>query len=143
MVDRLDADDPGLESVVVPLQVPEKMQLGLRGTHEEDLGVAFEGARDFVEEAKLIVRMIPDSHLLVLGVTMNVGSGGVDDRGADGLGVDCEDARLLVIDPHDCVTHGALLVLERSCVLALGIGRSTSSFRATGRSPDSSASTTR
>jgi hypothetical protein len=109
MVRCLDADDSRIESALMLLHVPKEVQLRLRRTHEEDLFGALQRPSDLVKETMLVVGMIPDSQVLFVGVTMNVGARRIDDGLAHGVGVDLEDARLFLINPYDCVPHGALL----------------------------------
>ncbi len=108
MVRGLDADDPPLERVIVPLQVSEKVQLGHRRAHEQHLTLLLKSPRDLTEEAPLVVGMIPHPQILLVDVTMNVRTPRVHDGLLDLVGVDFEDSRFLLIDPYDGVFHGGL-----------------------------------
>jgi hypothetical protein len=91
--------------VIVLLQEPQEVQLRLRRAHEEDVTAALEGPRHLVKEARLVIGMIPDSQVSLVGVTVNVRLRRMYDRLLELLGVDLEDASLLLIDPYDCVLH--------------------------------------
>jgi hypothetical protein len=109
MVGRLDAHDSGLESAIPLLHIPEEMELRLRWAHEEDLGATVESACDLVEEPMLVIGMIPDSHLLLLGMAMNVRAWCLDDGCVYRLAVNLENACLLGVNPNDRVLHDYLL----------------------------------
>lgn len=72
VIDGLDADDPRLQGALVVLHVPEEVQLRLRRADEQDLTLALERASHLVEEAMLVVRVVPDPQVLFLGVPMDV-----------------------------------------------------------------------
>jgi hypothetical protein len=95
--------------VIVLLHVPEEVQLRFRRAHEENLTATLQRPSDLAKEPGLIVGMIPDSQVLFVGVPVNVRTRRVDDRLLDLVGVDLEDAGLLLIDPYNCVLHDDLL----------------------------------
>jgi hypothetical protein len=109
MVHGLETDDPLGEGVIVLLCEPEEVQLRLRRADDEDLTVILERLRHLPKETMLVVGMIPDPQVLLVGVPMNVPARRMNERVLDLVGIDLEDARLLLIDPYECVLHGDLL----------------------------------
>lgn len=105
MVRRLDANDFRFELTVVLVDVFEEVQLRLGRSHEENLTVTLEGARDLAEVPVLVIGVVPDADVDLIGVAMDVRAGGIDERLLDALGVDLEDPGLFMIDPDDCVLH--------------------------------------
>ncbi len=105
MVDRLDAHDPGLESGIALLHVPEEVQFCLRWAHDEDVGFPLQTTRDLIEEPVLVVGMIPDSHFLFLGMAMNVRAWSGDYRLVYRVAIDFEDTCFLGINPNYRVLH--------------------------------------
>ena len=91
------------------LRVFEVVQLGFRGSHEEDLTATLERDRNLVEEPMLVVRMMPDPQVLFIGVTMNVRARRMHERVLNFVSGDLEDASFPVIDPYDGVVHDVLL----------------------------------
>ena len=112
MVRRLDADDLRFELTVVLVDVFEKVQLRLGGSHEKNLTVTLEGASDLSKVPVLVIGVVPDPDVHLIGVAMDVRAGGIDDRQLDLLGVDLEESGLFVIDPDDCVLHDGLSLNE-------------------------------
>jgi hypothetical protein len=55
-----------------------------------------------------IVGMVSDAQVDLIGVSMDVRTGRIDDRARAPVGVDLEDPSLFLIDPYDCVLHGEL-----------------------------------
>jgi hypothetical protein len=106
MVGRFDADDLRGERLIVLLDEAEKAELRLGGTDEKNLAVSRERARDLAEVPVLIVGMAPDTQVDLIGVTVNVRAGRIDERVRELVGVDLEDPCLFLIDPYDCVLHG-------------------------------------
>jgi len=109
MVHRLEPDDALCQRPIVLLREPEEVELRLRRADDQDLRVRLERLRHLAKEAMLVVGMIPDPQILFVGVAMNVPARRVNERLPDLVRVDLEDARLLLIDPYDCVLHGSLL----------------------------------
>jgi hypothetical protein len=114
MVHRFDAHDPRLEIVLVPLDVPEEVQLRRRRTDDEDLAAIVEGSGDLVKEPMLVVGMVPDADILLVRVTVDVGAWRMNDRLVDLVRVDLEDASLLLSYPYDGVVHGDLPSFSRA-----------------------------
>ncbi len=114
VIRRFDADD--LDGTVVPLQVhvSEEVELRVTGTDEKDLDrtASLEGPDDLSKVPVLIVGVIPDAQVDLIGVTMDVTAGRIDDRMRDLVGVDLEDPSFLLIDPDDCVLHGEVSLSE-------------------------------
>lgn len=105
MVRRFDADYLRFERAVVFVEVSEEVELRLRWPDEKDVAVTLEGARDLAKVPMLVVGVIPDAQVDLIGVTMDVASGRIDERRLDLLGLDLEDPCLFLVDPYDCVFH--------------------------------------
>jgi hypothetical protein len=111
MIDRLQTDDLGFQPGVVPVNVPDEMELCSRGPHDEHLFRVIESAGNVVKEAVGVVGMLLVAilvRLLPLGVPMDVTTGRVDGRFAERSGQDTVNARLPMIHPDGNMTkaHG-------------------------------------
>jgi len=100
VIDRLDADDLGFEPVVMFGQKPQKLQLGGRWSNEQDLISVAQHGSDVPKKLSAIAGV-----LMLGGGTFRVAMQMVLRR-RDRLGlkffcVDAEDARLLMVEPHD------------------------------------------
>ena len=105
MIDRLEPHDPPLEDVLVLVQVPEELELRGRRPHDEDLIGIAERVRDIVEEAGQVVGVMV-LFRRTLRMATDVTAGRADRRLVEALGVDVENARFLVIDPHSGLEMG-------------------------------------
>lgn len=102
MVDRLYAEDFGLQVGPVLVRMPEKVKLGGAGTDKQNLLSVFERFRDVVEEVLRILGVLP-SFARALRVAMHVPRGRMD-RGLVERGwMDVKDACFLLIEPDDGV----------------------------------------
>jgi hypothetical protein len=108
MVHRLEADDPLLEGVLVSLRIFEEVELRLGRTYDEDLTTPIETARYLMEEPVLVVRVISGPQRVFVGVPMNVKRRRANDQLFEAAPLELEDAGLPLVDPNDCVLHGAL-----------------------------------
>ena len=81
------------------LHVSEEVEFRLSRANQKNLAAILERPRDFVEISVLIVWVVPDPHVDLVGVTMDVRARCIDDRLRDPVGVDLEDPSLFVIDP--------------------------------------------
>jgi hypothetical protein len=108
MIGRFNADDPRIEGPVMLLHVSQKVKLRLRRAHKQDLTAALQGPGDLTEESWLVVGMVPDAQVLFVGMAVNVRSRRGHNRSVDLSGVNLEEARLFLIDPHDSVLHDDL-----------------------------------
>lgn len=79
VVGRFDPDDPRLELAIVSLHVPEEVQLGHGRSDQQHGPVILQGPGHLSEEPRFVVRMVPHPHILLVGVTMNVRTGRVND----------------------------------------------------------------
>ena len=105
MIDGLDAHDLGAPSVIVLLEISEKLELRGGGPDNQNLLCSLEFAGDFVEEPFVVLGMILDalwaSWMLVMKLVRGQHYLLIDLVRADG-----EDSGLFVVEPNgDLLGH--------------------------------------
>lgn len=81
------------------LHVSEEVEFRLSRANQKNLAAILERPGDVVEISVVIVWVVPDAHVDLVCVTVDVRAGCIDDRLRDLVGVDLEDPTLFVIDP--------------------------------------------
>jgi hypothetical protein len=100
VIGGLDANDLLFERMVLLGEVPQKLELCCRGSQQEHLIRVGKRGRDLLEKKHTIARVVVLGRR-PLGVTVEVMLRGSDGLLLELLGIDAEDARLLVVQPHD------------------------------------------
>jgi hypothetical protein len=107
MVDCLDAYDSCLEGVIVRVCVPEELELGGGGAHEENLVGSLQSVRHLTKKSLGIVGVIFGS-VAPLRLSVDVVFRRVDRRFVEIVRVDVKHPRFRLVDPDDRVLgHGA------------------------------------
>ncbi|HVY31063.1 MAG TPA: hypothetical protein VHB79_31120 [Polyangiaceae bacterium] len=103
VVDGLDADDLRFECSVSLGQEPQKLQLCMRWSDQQDGVRVAKNGGNVLEEMRVVARALTVG-AGAFGVSMKVVFGGDDGLGLQLLCVDAKDARFMVIEPNDRMT---------------------------------------
>ena len=100
VVDRLDADDFGLQRVVLLGQEPEKLQLGRRRSDEQNLPSVSKHGGNVPEELGTVVGVLV-LRRRAFGMPMEMVLGRGDRFRLELFCVEAKNARLLMVEPYD------------------------------------------
>jgi hypothetical protein len=102
MIDGLEADDLSFEQMVLLAQEPQKLQLRSRRSDYENLVRVSQHGRNLLEEVSAVARVLVFGRG-AFGVSVKMMFRRGDRFCLELFCVDAEDARLLMVEPHDCL----------------------------------------